>query len=132
MARGINKQILVGNLGGDPESRFTPSGTQVTSFRVATGEAWTDKNTGERKERTDWHNVVTFGRLAEIAGKYLEKGAQVYIEGKTRNESYDKDGETRYITRVYADTMQMLGNKHADAPDEPVSSEEQPDDDLPL
>lgn len=104
----------------------------MTTFRVATGEAWTDKSTGEQKDRTDWHRVETFAKLAEISSEYLKKGSQVYIEGRTHHDSYEKDGETKYMTRVICDTMQMLGKKPAGAPDEPVSSEGQPDEDLPL
>jgi len=111
MARGINKVILVGNLGADPETRYTPSGTAITSIRIATSEAWKDKTTGEQQERTEWHRVKFFGRLAEIAGEYLKKGSQVYIEGKLRTDEYEKDGVKRYSTDVIADEMQMLGSR---------------------
>ena len=111
MARGINKVILVGNLGADPETRYTPSGMAITSIRVATSESWKDKTTGEQQERTEWHRIKFFGRLAEIAGEYLKKGGQVYVEGKLRTEEYEKDGQKRYSTDIIADEMQMLGSK---------------------
>ena len=111
MARGINKVILVGNLGGDPETRYTPSGTAITSIRIATTESWKDKTTGEQQERTEWHRIDFFGRLAEIAGEYLKKGRQVYVEGKLRTDEYEKDGVKRYSTKVIADEMQMLGGR---------------------
>jgi len=111
MARGINKVILVGNLGADPETRYTPNGTAITSIRIATSESWKDKQTGEAQERTEWHRVKFFGRLAEIAGEYLKKGGQVYIEGKLRTDEYEKDGIKRYSTDIIADEMQMLGSR---------------------
>ena len=107
----VNKVIIVGNLGRDPETRYTPSGTAITSIRIATSEAWKDKTTGEQQERTEWHRVKFFGRLAEIAGEYLKKGSQVYIEGKLRTDEYEKDGVKRYSTDVIADEMQMLGSR---------------------
>lgn len=110
MARGINKVIIVGNLGADPEVRHTGGGTTVTNLRIATSEQWTDKQSGEKQERTEWHRVVLFGRLAEIAGEYLKKGRQVYIEGSLRTDKYtDKDGIERYTTDIVAAEMQMLG-----------------------
>lgn len=111
MARGINKVILVGNCGKDPDTRYTPSGSAVTNVTIATSEQWTDKQSGQKQERTEWHNVVFFGRLGEIAGEYLRKGSQVYIEGKLKTESYEKDGVTRYTTKIVANEMQMLGSK---------------------
>src|ERR1044071_9648561 len=111
MARGVNKVILVGNLGADPETRAMPSGTTVANIRIATSESWKDKQTGEQQERTEWHRIKFFGRLAEIAGEYLKKGAQVYVEGKLRTEEYEKDGQKRYSTDIIADEMQMLGSK---------------------
>jgi single-strand DNA-binding protein len=111
MARGVNKVILVGNLGADPDTRFTPSGTAITTIRIATSESWKDKQTGEQQERTEWHRIKFFGRLAEIAGEYLKKGGQVYVEGKLRTEEYEKDGIKRYSTDVIADEMQMLGSR---------------------
>ena len=112
MARGINKVILVGNLGADPETRYMPSGGAVTNMRIATSESWKDKQTGEQKDRTEWHNVAMFGRLAEIAAEYLRKGSQVYVEGKLRTRKWqDKDGNDRWTTEVIADEMQMLGGR---------------------
>jgi single-strand DNA-binding protein len=112
MARGINKVILIGNLGADPETRYMPSGSAVTNLRVATNESWKDKQTGEMKDRTEWHNVAMFNRLAEIAAEYLRKGSQVYIEGKLRTRKWqDRDGNDRYTTEVIADEMQMLGGR---------------------
>jgi single-strand DNA-binding protein len=110
MARGINKVILVGNLGNDPETRYTPSGSAITTISIATSESWTDKQTGQKQERTEWHRVKFFGRLAEIAGEYLKKGRQVYVEGSLRTDKYtDKQGVERYATDVIANEMQMLG-----------------------
>jgi single-strand DNA-binding protein len=112
MARGINKVILVGNLGQEPETRYMPSGSAVTNIRVATNESWKDKNTGEQVDRTEWHRVAFFNRLAEIAGEYLHKGSQVYIEGRLRTRKWqDKDGNDRYTTEIIADQMQMLGGR---------------------
>jgi single-strand DNA-binding protein len=111
MSRGINKVILVGNLGADPETRYTTGGSAITSIRIATSESWKDKQTGEQQERTEWHRVKFFGRLAEIAGEYLKKGAQVYVEGKLRTDEYEKDGVKRYSTDIIADELQMLGGK---------------------
>ncbi|HEX4854867.1 single-stranded DNA-binding protein [Arenimonas sp.] len=109
MARGINKVILVGNLGNDPEVRYSQSGSAITTISVATTESWKDKN-GEQQERTEWHRVKAFGRLAEIMGEYLKKGRQVYIEGSLRTEKYtDKNGVEKYATDIIADEMQMLG-----------------------
>ena len=112
MARGINKVILVGNLGQDPETRYMPSGAAVTNFTVATNESWKDKQTGEQKDRTEWHRVAMFNRLAEIAAEYLRKGSQVYIEGKLRTRKWQgQDGQDRYTTEIIADEMQMLGGR---------------------
>lgn len=112
MARGINKVIVVGNLGQDPDTRYMPSGSAVTNITVATNESWKDKQTGEQKDRTEWHKVAMFGRLAEIAAEYLRKGSQVYIEGKLRTRKWqDKDGKDRYTTEIVADEMQMLGGR---------------------
>ena len=110
MARGVNKVILVGNLGADPEMRHTGGGTAVTTLNIATSESWTDKQSGEKVEKTEWHRVKMFGRLAEIAGDYLKKGRQVYIEGSLRTDKYTgKDGVERYSTDIIASEMQMLG-----------------------
>ncbi|WP_303649974.1 single-stranded DNA-binding protein [Desulfobotulus pelophilus] len=106
--RGVNKVILIGNLGADPEIRYFQDGTAVCNFNMATSENWTDRQTGEKKEKTEWHRVVTFRRLAEICGQYLRKGSKVYIEGKLQTRSYEKDGQTRYITEVVAAELQML------------------------
>ena len=112
MARGVNKVIIVGNLGGDPETRYMPSGSAVTNFTVATNESWKDKQTGEQKERTEWHKVAMFNRLAEIAAEYLRKGSQVSIEGKLRTRTWQgQDGQDRYTTEIIADEMQMLGGR---------------------
>lgn len=111
MSRGINKVILVGTAGKDPETRYMPSGGAVTNISLATNESWKDKQTGEKQEKTEWHNVVFFGRLAEIAGEYLKKGSQVYVEGKLQTEKWqDKSGNDRYTTKVIANEMQMLGS----------------------
>lgn len=107
---GLNKVMLIGNLGADPEVKYTPSGTAVTNFRIATSEKWKDKE-GKVQERTEWHRIVTFGKLAEICGEYLVKGKQVYIEGRIQTRSWDdKDGNKKYMTEVVADKMQMLGS----------------------
>jgi single-strand DNA-binding protein len=112
MARGINKVILIGNLGQDPETRAMPSGTQVANLRIATSESWRDKQSGEQKERTEWHTVVLFGKLGEIAGEYLKKGSQVYIEGSLRTRKWqDKQGNDRYSTEIVGNEMQMLGSR---------------------
>jgi single-strand DNA-binding protein len=112
MARGINKVIVVGNLGADPDTRALPSGNQVTNISVATSESWNDKVTGEKQERTEWHRVVFYGRLAEIAGDYLKKGSQVYVEGKLQTRKWeDKEGNERWTTEIVSNQMQMLGEK---------------------
>ena len=111
MARGVNKVILVGNVGADPETRYTPSGTAISSVRMATSESWKDKQTGEQQERTEWHRVEFFGRLAEVVGEYVKKGSQIYVEGKLRTDEYEKDGVKRYSTKVIGDEMQMLGSR---------------------
>jgi len=112
MARGINKVILVGNLGQDPETRAMPSGKAVTNVRIATSDSWRDKQTGEQKEQTEWHSVVFFDRLAEIAAEYLRKGSQVYVEGRLRTRKWqDKTGNDRYTTEIVGNEMQMLGGR---------------------
>lgn len=112
MARGVNKVILVGNLGRDPEVRYSPSGQAVANVTIATSESWKDKNTGEKQERTEWHRIVFFGRLAEIAGEYLKKGSQIYVEGRLQTRKWqDKEGQDRYTTEVVANEMQMLGSR---------------------
>lgn len=146
MSRGINKVIIVGNLGNDPDTRYMPSGSAVTNLSVATNESWKDKATGEQKDRTEWHKVAMFGRLAEIAAEYLRKGSQVYIEGKLRTRKWqDKDGQDRYTTEIVADEMQMLGGRGGPGGGAPAmndaSSERNPpprasaddfDDDIPF
>ena len=112
MSRGINKVILVGNLGADPETKYGPSGDAITNLRIATSESWTDKNTGQKQERTEWHRVVVFKKLAEICAEYLRKGSQVYIEGSLRTRKWqDKEGRDQYTTEIVASEMQMLGGK---------------------
>lgn len=114
MARGVNKVILVGTCGQDPETKYLPSGNAVTNLSVATSEQWKDKQTGEKKEKTEWHRVCLFGKVAEIAGEYLRKGSQVYIEGKLQTREWEKDGIKRYTTEIVVDmqgTMQLLGGK---------------------
>ena len=108
---GINKVILVGRLGKDPEMRYTPDGTAVANFTMATSEEWRDKNSGEKKERTEWHRIIAWRRLGEICGQYLTKGSQVYVEGKIQNRSYEQDGTTKYITEIVASTVQFLGGR---------------------
>jgi single-strand DNA-binding protein len=111
MARGINKVILVGNLGSDPELRSTGSGVSICSFSLATSESWTDKQSGEKQERTEWHRIKIFGRLGELAAEYLKKGRQVYIEGSIRTDKFTgKDGVEKYFTDIIASEMQMLGS----------------------
>jgi single-strand DNA-binding protein len=108
----VNKVIIVGNLGRDPETRYMPSGDAITSITVATTDKWKDRATGEQKEATEWHRIYFFGKLAEIAGQYLKKGSQVYVEGKLKTRKYtDKDGVEKYATDIVADTMQMLGSR---------------------
>lgn len=112
MARGVNKVILIGNLGRDPEVRYSPNGSAVANCTLATTESWKDKNSGEKQEKTEWHRVVFFGRLAEIAGEYLKKGSQIYVEGRLQTRKWqDKDGNDRYTTEIVANEMQMLGSR---------------------
>jgi len=112
MARGVNKVIIIGNLGADPETRAMPSGTTVANLRVATSESWRDKQTGEQQERTEWHRVALFGRLAEVAAEYLRKGSKVYIEGSLRTRKWqDKQGNDRYSTEIVGNDMQMLDGR---------------------
>ncbi len=114
MARGVNKVILVGTCGQDPEVRYLPSGNAVTNLSLATSEQWTDKQTGQKVEKTEWHRVALFGKVAEIAGEYLRKGSQVYIEGKLQTREWEKDGIKRYTTEIIVDmqgTMQLLGGR---------------------
>ncbi len=112
MSRGINKVILVGNLGQDPEIRYTPGGLAIANATVATSDSWKDKQTGEQQERTEWHRVVFFSRLAEVVGEYLRKGSQVYIEGRLQTRKWqDPSGQDRYTTEIVANEMQMLGSR---------------------
>jgi single-strand DNA-binding protein len=111
MARGINKVILIGNLGADPETKYSQGGNAVTRLRVATTEGWRDRQTGEQQERTEWHTVVCFSRLAEIAGEYLRKGSKVYIEGSLSTSSWEQDGQKRYRTEIIARDLQMLDSR---------------------
>lgn len=138
MARGINKVILVGRLGRDPEVRYTPTGTAVANISVATNEVWKDKQTGENQESTEWHRVVFFARLAEIVGQYLKKGANVYIEGKLKTTKYqDKNGVDKYTTQIIANELQMLDTKadassmHVDEQKKEENAQLQ-DDDIPF
>ena len=126
----VNKVIIVGNLGADPETRYLPSGEAVTNIRVATTDKWKDTQSGETKEATEWHRIAFFGRLAEVAGEYLKKGSQVYVEGSLRTRKWqDKEGQDRYSTEIRADTMQMLGRREgggegrSQAPMEPKAAE---------
>ena len=132
----VNKVIIVGNLGKDPETKYLPSGDAVTNFTVATTESWKDKATQEKKELTEWHRISTFGKLAEICGEYLKKGSQVYIEGKIQTRKWqDKEGNDRYSTEIKADQMRMLGSKPQDdapAPKKTGGTFDDMDDDIPL
>ncbi|MEX0735541.1 MAG: single-stranded DNA-binding protein [Steroidobacteraceae bacterium] len=133
MARGVNKVILIGHLGQDPQSRAMPSGKAVVNLRLATSDQWRDKQTGENKEATEWHNVVMFDRLAEIAAEYLRKGSHVYVEGRIRTRKWqDREGQDRYTTEIVANEMQMLGGRGssdraaAPAPDRAKERSEEP------
>lgn len=122
--RGVNKVIIVGSLGQDPDTRYTGNGSAVTNISVATSEQWKDKNTGQKQEKTEWHRIVFFGKLAEIAGEYLKKGKPVYIEGRLQTDKYEKDGVTHYTTKIIADQMQMLGGKDDGSSDKRSESPE--------
>lgn len=139
----VNKVILIGNLGRDPEVRYTADGTAVASFSIATSENWTDKGSGEKRERTEWHRIVAWRRLGEICGEYLSKGKPVYVEGKLQTRSWEKDGVTRYTTEIVASTVQFLGSRdsgdgnrsYSDVP--PPQAQDSPypessDDDIPF
>ncbi len=122
MSRGVNKVILVGNLGNDPDMKYTAGGAAIAKISVATKDSWKDKQTGENQERTEWHRVVFFGRLAEIVGEYLRKGSQVYIEGRLQtNKWQDQNGQDRYTTEIVASEMQMLGSRGGDIGNRPQS-----------
>ena len=132
MSRGINKVILVGNLGQDPETRHIQSGGAVTNISIATSEQWKDKKTGDQKERTEWHKVAFFGRLAEIAAEYLGKGSQVYVEGKLRTRKWqDREGNDRWTTEVIADELQMLGGPSQQSEKRVKGSDMKPPRDVP-
>lgn len=123
MARGVNKVILIGNLGNDPDTKFLPSGGAVTSISLATSESWKDRQTGQMQERTEWHRVVFFNKLAEIAGEYLKKGAKVYIEGSLRTRKWQgQDGGDRYTTEIIVSEMQMLDGNQGQAGSRPASA----------
>jgi len=132
MSRGINKVIIVGNLGNDPELKAMPSGNAVTNISVATSESWKDKTTGQPQERTEWHRIVFFNKLAEIAGEYLKKGSQVYVEGSLRTRKWqDQSGQDRYTTEIVGSEMQMLGGRadgagNAPQPQQPAHPQNQP------
>jgi single-strand DNA-binding protein len=135
MAGGVNKVILIGNLGADPELRYTASGTAVTKFRIATSETFTDRQ-GTRQERTEWHRITAWGKLAEICGQYLSKGRQVYIEGRIRSDTWEQEGVKRYSYEIVADVMRMLGSgrgepRETEAPFSPPEGGV-PDDDIPF
>jgi single-strand DNA-binding protein len=129
MARGINKVILIGNLGADPETRYMPSGGAVTNLRLATSENWRDKTSGETQERTEWHRVVLFGKLAEVASEYLRKGSKVYIEGSLRTRKWQgQDGRDNYTTEIVANDMQMLDRREGSGPAAAAGTEPPIDD----
>ena len=130
---GLNKVMLIGNLGRDPEVRYTPDGTAVANFSIATSREWKDKATGEKKERTEWHRIVAFRRLGEICGEYLSKGKQVYVEGHLKTREWeDKEGNKRYTTEIVASQMQMLGSKtDSNAPRSSSSSSAPEKPDMP-
>ena len=149
MARGLNKAMLIGHLGRDPETRYSQDGNQVTKFSVATSESWKDKSSGEKREQTEWHNCVCFGRTAEVAGQYLRKGAKVYVEGKIQTSSWESDGIKRYKTDIVVRDFQMLDSRRGngehgqhDSPyDEPrqqarqappIDDDDDFDDDIPF
>lgn len=127
MSKGINKVIIVGNLGKDPEVRYTNDGKAIANITVATSESWKDKNTGQQTEKTEWHRIVFFRRLAEIVGEYLHKGSKVYIEGKLQTRKWqDKNGQDRYTTEIVADQMQMLDSKKSGGQSQPQQSQSAP------
>ena len=143
MARGINKVILVGNLGRDPETRYLPSGGAVTNVSLATSRSWKDRDSGEQKEKTEWHRVVFFNRLGEIAGEYLKRGSKVYVEGELRTREWEKEGQKHFTTEIVANEMQMLDSKGANSDYEKdknssiaapssLSSSDMVDDDIPF
>ena len=135
MAKGINKAILIGNLGRDPEVRYLQDGSAICNFSIATSEQWKDKNSGQKKEKTEWHRIVAFKRLAEICAEYLTKGSRVYVEGKLQTRSWEQEGVTKYTTEIVASEIQMLGGNAKQKEYEPPVSREAPgpvDDDIPF
>jgi len=127
MSRGINKVILIGNLGADPETRHTAGGSAVTNLSLATSESWRDKQSGDMQEQTEWHRVVMFSKLAEIAGEYLRKGSKVYVEGRLQTRKWqDRDGNDRWSTEVVANDMQMLDSRGGDQGSEPIKGQSTP------
>ena len=143
MARGINKVILVGNLGRDPETRYLPSGGAVTNVSLATSRSWKDRDSGEQKEKTEWHRVVFFNRLGEIAGEYLKRGSKVYVEGELRTREWEKEGQKHFTTEIVANEMQMLdskggnsdyeaNNNNSNGASSSLSSSDMVDDDIPF
>ena len=143
MARGINKVILVGNLGRDPETRYLPSGGAVTNVSLATSRSWKDRDSGEQKEKTEWHRIVFFNRLGEIAGEYLKRGSKVYVEGELRTREWEKEGQKHFTTEIVGNEMQMLdskggssdyesSNSSSGATPTSLSSSEMIDDDIPF
>jgi len=132
MARGINKVILVGNLGADPDTRYMPSGKAVTNIRIATSESWKDKQTGDQQERTEWHGIVLYDKLGEIAAEYLRKGSQVYIEGRLQTRKWqDKSGNDRYTTEIVAGEMQMMGGRGGGGANQETRDRRDPGADTP-
>ena len=147
MARGVNKVILVATVGKDPEVKYMPSGGAVVNLTAATNESWKDKQTGEKKERTEWHRLTFYNRLAEIVGEYVRKGSQIYVEGRLRTRDYEKEGQKHYVTEIMVDEMQMLGGRSgageprfteaksqsaAKTPDKEPTSNDFQDDDIPF
>jgi single-strand DNA-binding protein len=134
MSKGVNKVIILGNVGKDPETRYLPSGGAVTNLAIATSEQWKDKNTGQPQEKTEWHRVVFFNRLAEIVNEYVRKGSKLYIEGSLRTRSWEQDGQTKYATEIVASEMQLLDSRQGgtaasqtnDAPPRPINHNSQP------
>lgn len=123
---GVNKVIIIGNVGNDPEIRQLDGGKSVASFSIATSEQWKDKNTGEKREDTQWHNISAFGRLAEIIGQYVKKGSKIYVEGKLKTDKYEKEGQTHYSTKIIANQMQMLDSREQSAPRQSAQQQGQP------
>ena len=127
-SRGVNKVILVGNVGNDPEVRYMPNGNAVANVSLATSETWKDKNTGDQQEKTEWHRVVFFNRLAEIVEQYVKKGSKLYIEGRLQTRSWEQDGVKRYTTEIVSNEMQMLDSRKAEKEEKPVQSDQEGDD----